>query len=266
MKSRKCEIFDKKREKFYKNALSMIRRGEFLDPILIILILIGALILLAVARFVGRALKIIIYIMLFIIIIFAVLSFMAYNDFTQLKKGLYEHNNTFILYDNNTLYAAVTLKPITNLSFTLESFNYFTAEELEKIKDAVQKENYSYLTASNYKLFLVKPAILDHPFKLNLITEIDEKDILTMITSDKPYNVLAKKLVKTYNSSEEGIVQALEYDYGPNERIKGYLFAALLMNYYQAKNSSIIDDIRQGRLAIIPEMPSIGLLKRIPLI
>jgi hypothetical protein len=235
-----------------------------MDPTIIVLVIVGAIILLAAARFLGRTLRLVTHIVVVIIVLFAILSFITYRDFADLKKGLYENNNTFMLYDNNTLYAAVMLKPITNLSFTLESFSYFTKEELERMEQALNKKNYSELATNNYKLFIIKPELINKSYTLKLTADLNEKDIISMIMSDDPYRVVARKIVNEYNASEDALVRALESNYGSNERIKGYLFAAMLMNYYQSRDSSIIDDVRRGNMMIIPDLLSTKIIKYLP--
>jgi hypothetical protein len=248
-----------------------------LDLIIVGLIIFGALILLFATRFLSKSFKIITKILLIAVLLFAILTIITYNDLSTLKKGFYEKNNLFILYENSTLYSAVNLRPIKNLTFTLESFDYYSADEISKIQDYVNQKNYSALqdsddgnaTNSSHKtknIFIVKPGLLDKPYKLKLTAELDEKEIIEMIKSDNPYSIPAKKLVKEYNSTEEKLITALRENYGDDEKIKGYLFAALLMNYYQSASSNIINDVKNNDMQIIPEMLSIKIIRKIPMI
>jgi hypothetical protein len=246
-------------------------RGAYLDLIIIGLIIFGALILLFATRFLSKSFKIITKILLIIVLLFAILTIITYNDLSNLKKGFYEKNNMFVLYGNNTVYAAVNLKPIKNLSFTLDSFDYFSAEEMTKIEDYVNQKNYSGLQGYNtdnktVNIFIVTPELIDNPYNLKLTAELDEKEIISMIMSDNPYSIPAKKLVKEYNSTEENLIIALQENYGNDEKIKGYLFAALLMNYYQSTGSNIINDVKSGDMQIIPEMTSVKIMRQLPMI
>jgi len=242
-----------------------------LDLIIVGLIIFGALILLFATRFLSKAFKIVTKIILIIVLLFAILTIITYNDLSNLKKGFYENNNMFILYGNNTVYAAVNLKPIKNLTFTLDSFDYYSADELNRIQEYVNQKNYSALQGNDSdnkteNIFIVTPELIDKPYKLKLTTELNETEIIEMIKSDNPYSIPAKKLVNEYNATEENLIIALRENYGNDEKVKGYLFAALLMNYYQSSGSNIINDIKSGDMQIIPEMLSVKIMRLIPIV
>ena len=242
-----------------------------MDLIIVGLIIFGALILLFATRFLSKAFKIVTKIILIIVLLFAILTIITYNDLSNLKKGFYENNNMFILYGNNTVYAAVNLKPIKNLTFTLDSFDYYSADELNRIQEYVNQKNYSALQGNDSdnkteNIFIVTPELIDKPYKLKLTTELNETEIIEMIKSDNPYSIPAKKLVNEYNATEENLIIALRENYGNDEKVKGYLFAALLMNYYQSSGSNIINDIKSGDMQIIPEMLSVKIMRLIPIV
>lgn len=235
-----------------------------MDLTTIALIVIGAIILFYATKFLSATLKIVTKIILIIIVLFAILTVIIYNDLTSLKNSLYEGNSTFILYDNNKAYAAITLRPIRNLSFSLDSFGYFTKKELAMIGESIGADDYSDLSSSNKMIFLMKPEVVDKPYSLKLVANLTEKDILAMIMSDNPYLIMAEKLRGEYNTTEEKMITALIESYGEPEKMRGYLFAALLMNYFKSKDSMILDDMRDGRISLIPEMKSVKILKLMP--
>ncbi len=228
------------------------------------LIIVAAIILFYATKFLSATVKLAAKIALIIIVLFVILTVIIYKDLESLKDGLYEGNNTFILYDGGNAYAAVTLRPIKNLTFSLDSFRYFTDEELEDMGEIIENEEYSELIGKNRRIFLMKPEVLDKPYNLSLIVKLNEKELLGMVMSDNPYIIMGDKLGLEYNTSEEKMMTALIESYGEPEKMRGYLLAALLMNYFQSKDSKIIDDMRYERITLMPEMTSIKILKLLP--
>lgn len=235
-----------------------------MDIMFIIIIIIGAIMLFYATKFLSATLKIVTKVILIVIVLFAILTVIIYNDLMGLKDSLYEGNSTFILYENGKAYAAVTLKPIKNLSFSLDSFGYFTKKELDGMGKSISAKDYSELITTNKMIFLMKPEVIDKPYNLKLIANLTEKDILAMIMSENPYLIMAEKLRGEYNTTEEKMITALIESYGEPEKMRGFLFAALLMNYFKSKDSTVLDDMRDDRISLIPEMKSVKILKLLP--
>lgn len=258
------EALPRARKRFIKSVCERDERGESLDLIVIALIIVGAIVLFYATKFLSATMKIVAKIALIIIVLLVILTIIIYQDLTKLKDGLYEGNNTFILYDNGKAYAAITLRPLKNLSFSLDSFGYFTEDELEDIGEAIKYDDYSDLINTNKMIFLMKPEVLDKPYNLSLIVKLNEQDILAMVMSDNPYLIMSERLREEYNTTEDKLITALIESYGEPEKMRGYLFAALLMNYFQSKDSKVVNDMRNGRIMLVPEMRSVKILKLMP--
>ncbi|MBW2991269.1 hypothetical protein KY348_06220 [Candidatus Woesearchaeota archaeon] len=236
-----------------------------MSTITIILIVIGAFIILFVTKFLSKTFKIITKIFVLLIIIFVVLTLLVYKDMGELRRGFVEQNNTFYLYDNNQLYTAVTLKPMTSANLTIDSFTYFTQEDIIKAEEKLNKENYKDLLLNNYRIFVLKPDILDKPYTLKLGAELDEKDLLNIIMSKESFLVLAEKTKSTYNISIEDLKKSFEEHYGSEEKVRGYLFAALLTNYFKTQEAGgLVSNVKSNQLKVFPETISFKVIKYLP--
>ena len=189
----------------------------------IILILVAAGVIYFGARVLGKSLKIGIQILLAIIVFLALLTAVVYKDMDNLKKGFQEGNNTFMLYEDGQLYSAIILKPIVNITLTLDSFGYFTEEEMTKSREALSSKDYESLLKNSKRLFIFKPAVMNTPYNMDFGPEIklNEKDLLDIIMSDNPYHVLAQKLEQKYNMTEQSLEKTFESLYGDKEKFKG---------------------------------------------
>ena len=96
-----------------------------MDWSIIILVILALAIVFYATRFVSKTVGAMTKVMIIMIILLGLLIFFFYKDITELKKGFSSERNTFILYGDGKVYTAVTLKPIRNNTFTLESFEYF---------------------------------------------------------------------------------------------------------------------------------------------
>ncbi|MFH0870785.1 MAG: hypothetical protein V1866_07060 [archaeon] len=238
-----------------------------MDITLIVLIMLGVIIIYFATTFIGKALGILVKCTLLLIVLLAILIVLAKKDLDGLSTGLVESNNTFFLYEGSRLHTAITLKPAVNRTFTLESFGYFTKGELKAMEQSLNSKDYAPLLGSNYKLFILTPAAINRPFKINLGVDLNENDTLQMLRGDRPYLVVAAKLKGEYNgSSAEKIEAALRDAYGDDEKIKGYLFAAMLINYLQLKDISLIKSVKDKELVIYPESLSFKMAKYLPII
>jgi energy-coupling factor transporter transmembrane protein EcfT len=237
-----------------------------LEITVLILILLAAVAIFFATRLLGKTLKLITQIALIITVILVFLTILIYRDVNEMKDGFMEKNNTFLLYENNHLYSAITLKPLENATLSLDSFTYSTKEELERFEDELNKKNYDALLANNFKVFIIKPIVLNKPYNISLLVDLNEGDLLGMLLSDQPFNDLAKKTNEKINMSVEDLESAFEGMYESEEQIKGYIFAALLANYFQSqKPGELISNIKSGRIVIYPESISFKVIKYLPL-
>ncbi|KYK24440.1 hypothetical protein AYK26_06745 [Euryarchaeota archaeon SM23-78] len=231
----------------------------------ILLILLAVLIIHFVTKFLGKGFKIVTRIMLLIIVLLVILTLLVYKDMNDLRKGFEKNNNTFYLYENNQLYTAVTLKPITNTNLTVDSFNYFEKEELDRVEQELNNKNYKELLKNNYKLIIISPSIINKPYSLNLGVELNQYDLLSIIKSKDPFQVLAEKTQAAHGMSVEDLKRGLGYIYGSEESLKGYLFAGLLANYFQLqKPGELVSNVKEKKLMIYPESISFKVIKYMP--
>lgn len=233
----------------------------------IIIIIVGAVVVYFATRALGKGLKIVVQVLLGAIVVLALLTALTYKDMESLKKGFQEGNNTFMLYENEQLYSAIILKPMTNITLTIDSFSYFTSDEIEKSEKALNNKSYETLLNKSSRLFIFKPVIMNLPFTLSLGPDIklNEGDLLNIIMSDDPYNVLAKKLDENYDMSEKSLQKTFESFYGDKEKFKGYLFAALLSNYFMhQKPGDLVKSFKKKEITVYPETISFKIIRYLP--
>jgi len=236
-----------------------------LDITVIILILVGALVIYFATRFMSNLLKIVTKVLLLVVLVLVILTALVYKDMTDLKKGFETSNNTFFLYENNKLYTALTLKPLTNLTLSIDSFNFFSNEELQKFETELNDKNNSALLENNYKVLILKPIVINKPYNFSLGAQLTEGDLLEVIMSDNASQTLAEKASAGYGMSAEKLAPELEQVYGGEEKIKAYLFAALLGNYFQTQTpGELTKNIKDGRIVIYPETISFKIIKYLP--
>jgi hypothetical protein len=236
-----------------------------LDLIILALIVLGAIILFIATRFVGKVIGLIVKIMILIILVLAILTVIVYKDMDSLRKGFADENNTFFLYENSKLYAAVTLKPMTSINLSIDSFKYFTKEEINQSEGELNNKNYAVLLGNNYRIFLFKPIVINKPYTLNLLIELNEGDLLNLIMSDDPFLVLAEKTQEKYNLSAEDLKAGFKDFYETDEKFKGYLFAALLSNYFQKQSpGELTVNIKDKKIQVYPESISFKIIKYLP--
>jgi energy-coupling factor transporter transmembrane protein EcfT len=236
-----------------------------LDLIILALIVLGAIILFIVTRFVGKVIGLIVKIMVLIILVLAILTVIVYKDMDSLRKGFAEENNTFFLYENNKLYTAVTLRPLTNLNLSIDSFKYFTKEEISQSEGELNNKNYAALLSNNYRIFLFKPVVINKPYNLDLLIAMNEGDLLNIIMSDDPFLVFAEKTQEKYNLTAEDLKAGFKDIYGSEEKFKGYLFAALLANYFQKQEpGELVRNLKEKTIQVYPESISFKIIKYLP--
>lgn len=240
-------------------------RGAALDILIIILILVGVIVLYFATRFLGKTFKIVTKVLLLLILILLVLIMLVYKDMNDLRKGFSENNNTFFLYDDGKLYSAVTLKPMTSAHLGIDSFNYFKTEDVSEIEQALNNKEYDALFKNNYRIFILRPDILNKSYKLKLGAELNQNDLLEIIMSNNSFLILAEKTQESYGLEVHTLRKGLKDMYGDEEKIKGYLFAALLANYFQTQNpGELIMNIKEKNLLVRPESISFKIIRYLP--
>lgn len=233
----------------------------------VILIIVAAVVIYFATRVLGKGLKIVIQVMLGLIVVLALLTATVYKDMENLKKGFQEGNNTFMLYENDKLYSAIILKPLGNVSIGLDNFGYFEEESIAYMEDALNNEDYKALLNNSKRLFIFKPEVMNKPYNLDLGPEVrlSEGDLLSIIMSDDPYNVLAKMLEEKYDMSEKSLQKTFESFYGDKEKFKGYLFAAMLSNYFlNQKPGELVQSFKKKEIIVYPDTISFKLIKYLP--
>ena len=242
-----------------------INRGESLSILVICLIVLGVIILFIATRFLSKAFKIITKIMLFLIMVLVIMTVLVYNDMNGLKTGFAEKNNTFFLYKNKTLYSAITLKPLAKSDLGIDSFNYFTLAEIEKAEQELNQENYESLLKNNYRILIIKPGLINRSYNLKLGRDFNQDDLLEVILSKDPFMVVAEKTQETYGLELEELKDGLKQVYESKEKLKGYLFAGLLANYFQTqKPGELIVNIKNRNLRVRPETISFKVIRYLP--
>lgn len=194
--------------------------------------------------------------------ILLLLTIFVYHDMNELRKGFANNNNTFFLYEDENLYSALTIKPIITTNLSIDSFNYFTLEEIKKAEEELNKENYNALLNNNYRIFLIKPSVINKSYTLNLGVELNQEDLLEIIMNEDPFLLLAEKTKTAFTMRIEDIKKGFEDIYINEEKLKGYLFAALLANYFQTQQpGELIRNIKKKNIIVYPETISFKIIK-----
>jgi len=236
-----------------------------LNIVAIILILLAVIIIYFATKFLGKAFKIITKILLLLVMVLVVLTLLVSKDMNDLRKGFTEKNNTFFLYDNNRLYSAVTLKPMSDPNLNIDSFIYFESEDMARTEQSLNEKRYEEILGNNFRVLIIKPELLNKPYTLKLGVKLDQRDLLDIVTSEKPAFVLAEKTQREYNISVEELERGFRNMYGSEEKLKGYLFAAMLSNRFQAqKPGELVEDVKERKLIIYPETISFKVIRYMP--
>ncbi len=183
----------------------------------------------------------------------------------NLKAGLKQNNNTFFLYEGERLYTGVTLKPLNNLTLTLDSFDYFTSEEIKELETKFKNKKYEDILKSNYKVFFFTPEAIKKPLNQTIGAELNEDEMLEVIKSNDPYQLMAEKSQAKYNLSIQILKAEYKNFYGEEDKVKGFLFAALLANYLQKQGSGdLVKNIKDNQIIVYPESISFKVIRYLP--
>ncbi len=235
---------------------------ELLIPAFII---IAIIILLLVSRLLSNPIKIFTKIIFILIIFLIILTALVYKDVLDMKDSFLTKNNTFYLYENETLYTAITMKPIQNQILSIDSFNYFTKDEISLSEKTIQKQRYDLLIKNVNKVFIMNPLILKKEYNLDLGEELDSEELLEIIKSEKAFELLAEKTKEYYGMSKEQIIKGFQGIYEDEETLKGYLFAGLIANYFQKQESNELrKNIKEKTLEVYPKTISFRIIKYLP--
>jgi len=233
--------------------------------IIIILIIAGLIVIYLATRFLNKTFKIVTKLMLLLIAILVLLTVLVYKDMTELRRGFITGNNTFFLYENNQLYTAVTLKPMTSTNLSINSFDYFTKEGIRTAEQELNNKNYEVLLRNNYRIFIINPGLLNKSYSINLGIKLDEKDLLSIMMSNDSFRIMAMKTQEHYNLSIEDIKKGFENSYGSEEKLRGYLFAGLLINYFRKQEpGELTNNIKDDKLRVYPQSISFKIIKYLP--
>ncbi|HJX05289.1 MAG TPA: hypothetical protein VJ461_01110, partial [Candidatus Nanoarchaeia archaeon] len=197
------------------------RNGESgsLEIIILVFVILGLGIIYFVAKFFSAGLKAITQLMVFLLLILIILTALVYQDMENLKAGLKQNNNTFFLYEGKRLYTGVTLKPLNNLTLTLDSFDYFTSEEIEELEAKFKNKKYEDILKSNYKVFFFTPEAIKKPLNQTIGAELNEDEMLEVIKSNDPYQLMAEKSQAKYNLSIQILKAEYKNFYGEEDKV-----------------------------------------------
>jgi energy-coupling factor transporter transmembrane protein EcfT len=232
-----------------------------LETLLILfLILIASLVILFAIRFLRATFKVVTKLILVVIILLIILTIFVYRDLGELKDDLATKKSVFVLRENNTYYAAVGIDSSKVKTFDLDSFDYYTKAELEQLKLDVKKDNFTDKGVG--RIFIVTPELINKSYKLDMGLEIDENDIIEILKSEEPYEVLAKKLSPEFSYSAANLANA----YGDEGKIKGYLLAASIINYFQITDFQLASDMKKSNIEVLPSSLTFTIIKYMPFI
>ena len=232
---------------------------------ILLLIIVAVVIIYFATKFLTKTVKIITKVILLIVVILVFLTILSYKDMMDVRTGFEKNNNTFFLYENNKLSTAVMLKPVIDDNLTIESFNYFTKQEIEEFEKNIEAKDYDALLKNNNKIFIVTSNILNQPYNINLGANLDQEDLLSMIWSEDPFLILAQKSQKNYEMDIDRLKENFKEMYGTEETFKGYIFAGLITNYFNKQETGdLTKNLKTGDLKIYPETISFKISKYQP--
>lgn len=233
--------------------------------IIIILIIVGIIGVYLSTRFLSKTFKVITKLLLLLIAILILITAFVYKDMSELRRGFITKNNTFFLYKDNQLYTAITLKPMTTTNLSLNSFEYFTKEEIKRAEQDLNNKNYKTLLRNNYRIFIINPRLLKKNYSLDFGITLHEEELLSIIRSNESFKVMAMKTQQHHNLSIDDIKKGFENSYGSEEKLRGYLFAGLLTNYFQKQEpGELVRSIKANQLVVYPETISFKVIKYVP--
>ncbi|MBN2141849.1 hypothetical protein JW711_00825 [Candidatus Woesearchaeota archaeon] len=232
--------------------------------IVILLVMLSVIIILYATKFLGRTVKIITKIMLFIVVLLAILTVLVFKDIQTIKEDVTTKESLFLLQNDGRTYAGVGIKPVEEKVFTMDSFTYYTREDLDRISNELEEEGRA---KGMGKAFIFTPNALNKSYELDLGVMYDQETMLCVLMSDEPYRVLVEKASRELNLSEKSLEQMktdLERHYGGSEKIKGYLLAALVINYFQPEEMKLVTALKSQEVKVRPETISFKVIKYVP--
>lgn len=200
-------------------------------------------------------------------VLVCIFGFFIIRDAMDFKNNFGNSTNTFILKDNQTILTGMNLNPGKSLDDKFQIIETAKLNELQKDiaeKPLINQKNMDALRAKYkfYKFFVVDiEAIKDIPDDKFSI-EIAQNQFLT---KNQSIEVLKnpKILNKIMNISDVE-TNTLEQK-GYYDKMKGFVFANVLIYYFNPKNSvSFFGEIKSGNIEIYDETILFKSLKFIP--
>ena len=226
--------------------------------VIVSLVMLSVVIIIYATKFLSDTFKIATKVMLIMIVLLSISTVLIYNDLQDLRRDVAERRSIFILRQEGDTYAAVGFEPSNETVFDFDSFSYFDSGELAEIDR--QLDSGEELTAGAERTFIFTPRLLDREYSLDLGVSLTEKDILEILQGNDTYGMMADKL----NPQMQVTRQNLERIYGHEGRIKGYLLAALVINYFRQRDEQMARHIKDSDFRMVPETPSFKLIRHFP--
>lgn len=227
----------------------------------------GVLIIYYATRFLGDGMKILTKIFLIIIVLLTVMTILVFKDIQMLKEEVATRESTFILSHGEQAYAAIGIKPVEEEAFSHDSFVYYSAEELDELIETIGDDDSARVTKG--RVFILTPSALNKSYRFDLGVALDENDLLRVLLATDAYKELAASMSSRLNMTEEGaehMVAGLENSYGDEAHLKGYLLAALVINYFQPEGLKLAKHIKSRELRVVPETITFKAIRYVPLI
>jgi hypothetical protein len=222
------------------------------------LIIVGAIVIYYASRLLSSTIGIITKILLLLIVVLALITVLVYNDLDQLKKDIVSGENTFIVREGKSTYSAVGFRPISNSTFDMNSFKYYLQDEIADMDQRLDDDEQPDLNSS--RVFILSPLILNKSYTFEFGVDLSQDDILQIIMSNDSYGTLSQIFSPEMNISKE----SLEKVYGDEGKLKGFLSAAIIINYFQHQDMKIAQQVKSGEFKVIPETISFKVIKYIP--
>jgi len=223
-----------------------------LGVVLFIAIVIGLVFGLKMAKFFIKALILISTVITIGLIIFGVLVFLDFREFSQNDS----RSAYYLSVGNESLLAGFSMNNSHNVIFMED-------KEVSAKGSLYRQGNYSGILGTEYKIFIVDFEFLS---QTNLSVQLFEKSvdcgiILNCIKSD---DAELKKCIYALAGSSNREVLTTSTDSTGAERARSMLFASVMSQLLLKKPYRVIEGINSGLIKVYPETPMFVAMKMVP--
>ncbi|MBR9690927.1 hypothetical protein GOV08_04555 [Candidatus Woesearchaeota archaeon] len=233
----------------------------------VIIIVIVAVIIALIFSFVKNAFKALMLSFLIISLVLGLATFFVFKDAMELKEKFLTEDKLMVLKNSENVYTAVSFVDISSMN----SLNIISKSEIETIKQSIETEDFSQLTAKYYKVMIFNLSAFDDSLKDGVVyrgdmeMNITKEQIFDMLNSDSPLDFLLDEMPKKLDGmpipenledvakerAKEQMMQELNLN--SENDMKGFLFMMIFMDMMMDEGpEALIKKIRTKDIQIYP--------------